>query len=217
MILHLTERLSVPLRERNMILTAAGFAPVYRERPFDAPELAAARAAVDQILHAHGPNPALAVDRNWTLLSANEAINVLMAGIADHLLAGEINVLRLSMHPQGLAGRILNFKEWRAHIVARLSHEIDVSAAPRLVALLEELKSYPVPPHAMSSRAVQMSNNGIAVPLILTSEEGPLSFISTTTVFGTAVDVTLSEVTIETFFPADQDTTRAMAKLVAEH
>src|SRR5690606_17465085 len=118
MILHLTERLSIPLRERNMILTAAGFAPVYRERPFDAPELAAARAAIDQILHAHGPNPALAVDRNWTLLSANEATNVLMAGIAEHLLAGEINVLRLSMHPEGLAGRILNFKEWRAHILA---------------------------------------------------------------------------------------------------
>ncbi|MFC3206382.1 helix-turn-helix domain-containing protein [Aquamicrobium soli] len=216
MVLHLTERLSVPLRERNMILTAAGFAPIYRERPLDAPELGAARAAIDQILKGHEPHPALAVDRNWTLLAANAAVGVLMTGVAGHLVTGEINVLRLSLHPQGLAGRIVNFREWRAHILARLAHEIDVSAAPRLVALLEELKSYPVPPQAASSRAVPVADGGIAVPLTLASDEGPLSFISTTTVFGTAVDVTLSEVTIEAFFPANPETSRAMAKLTAQ-
>jgi transcriptional regulator with XRE-family HTH domain len=215
MVLRLTERLSVPLRERNMILTAAGFAPIYRERPLNAPELGAARAAIDRILQGHEPHPALAVDRNWTLLSANNAVGVLMAGVADHLVRGEINVLRLSLHPEGLANRILNFREWRAHILARLAHEIEVSAAPRLVALRNELKSYPVPPHALSTRFGSIAEGGIVVPLTLTSEEGPLSFISATTVFGTAVDVTLSEVTIETFFPANPETTKAMAKLTA--
>ena len=215
MVLRLTERLSVPLRERNMILTAAGFAPIYRDRPLDAPELGAARAAIDRILQGHEPHPALAVDRNWTLLSANRAVGLLLAGVADHLVTGEINVLRLSLHPQGLAGRILNFREWRGHILARLAHEIDVSAAPRLVALLEELKSYPVPPHAVSTRVNPVSDGEIAVPLTLASDEGPLSFISTTTVFGTAVDVTLSEVTIEAFFPADPQTANSMAELAA--
>lgn len=109
MVLRLTERLSMPLRERNVILAAAGFAPIYGERSLDAPELAAARAVVERTLRGHEPHPALAVDRLWTLLSANEAVGVLLAGVADHLVAGEINVLRLSLHPDGLASRILNF------------------------------------------------------------------------------------------------------------
>lgn len=216
MVLRLAERLSVPLRERNVILAAAGFAPIYGERSLDAPELATARAAVERILHGHEPHPALAVDRNWTLLSANKAVNVLMAGVAKHLLAGEINVLRLSLHPEGVANRIVNFRDWRAHILARLAHEIEISAAPGLAALLDELKSYPVPPHVSSTRAGPIVDGGIVVPLTLASDEGPLSFISTTTVFGTAIDVTLSEVTIETFFPANPDTAKAMAKLVAQ-
>jgi transcriptional regulator with XRE-family HTH domain len=215
MVLRLTERLAVPLRERNVILTAAGFAPIYRDRPLHAAELAPARAAIDRILQGHEPHPALAVDRNWTLLSANRAVGLLLAGVADHLVAGEVNVLRLSLHPQGLAGRILNFREWRGHVLARLAHEIDVSAAPRLVALLEELKAYPVPPHAVSMRANSVPDGEIAVPLTLASDQGPLSFISTTTVFGTAVDVTLSEVTIEAFFPADAQTAKSMAELAA--
>ena len=215
MVLRLTERLSVPLRERNLILNAAGFAPVYRERPLDAPELGTARAAIDQILKGHEPHPALAVDRNWTLLSANKAVGVLMTGVADHLVTGEINVLRLSLHPEGLAGRILNFREWRAHILARLAHEIEVSAAPRLVELREELRTYPVPPHGFSKPSGPIADGGIVVPLTLASEKGPLSFISTTTVFGTAIDVTLSEITIEAFFPANLETTKAMAELTA--
>src|SRR5690606_32658441 len=116
MILRLAERLSIPLRERNLILSAAGFAPAYRERALDEPALATARLAIDQILTGHGFNPALAVDRNWTLISANDAVAALLTGVSDHLLSGEVNVLRLSLHPEGLAGRILNFKEWRAHI-----------------------------------------------------------------------------------------------------
>lgn len=215
MVLRLTERLSVPLRERNMILTAAGFAPIYSERPLDAPEMEGVRAAIDRILQGYEPHPALAVDRNWTLLSANKAVSVLIAGVASHLVEGEINVLRLSMHPEGLASRILNFREWRSHILSRLSHEFEVSANPRLASLLDELKSYPAPPNATPMRMGPVVDEGIVVPLTLASEEGPLSFISTTTVFGTAVDVTLSEVTIEAFLPADSETSKAMAKLTA--
>jgi transcriptional regulator with XRE-family HTH domain len=215
MVLHLAERLSVPLRERNMILATAGFAPIYRERPLGSPELGAARDAIERILKGHEPHPALAVDRNWTMLSTNRAVNVLTAGVAGHLLEGEVNVLRLSLHPEGLARRIVNFREWRAHILTRLAHEIDVSANPRTMALLEELKSYLVPGHAMPGRGTPLSGADIAVPLTLESQEGRLSFISTTTVFGTAVDVTLSEVTIEAFFPADAETSKAMEKLVA--
>ncbi len=215
MVLHLAERLSVPLRERNVILTAAGFAPVYREQPLDAPELDAARAAIEGILQGHEPHPALAIDRHWTLLSANRAVGVLLAGVADHLLAGEVNVLRLSLHPDGLASRILNFGTWRAHILARLAHEIDVSADPRLAAPLDELKSYPAPRQGGKHGAVSPASSEIAVPLMLKSDEGPLSFISTTTIFGMAVDVTLSEVTIEAFFPADPETAKVVAGMMA--
>lgn len=216
MILHLAEHLAIPLRERNAILMAAGFAPAYGERRLEAPELAAAWTAIEQILHGHGSNPALAVDRNWTLISANGAAQTLLAGVAPHLLSGEVNVLRVSLHPEGLARRILNFRDWRAHVLARLTHEIDVSASPRLADLLDELKGYPVPSQAQITRQYLADSTGIAVPLVLASDDGPLSFISSTTVFGTAVDVTLSEVTIETFFPANPETAAAMARLIKE-
>jgi transcriptional regulator with XRE-family HTH domain len=216
MVLRLTEKLAVPLREQNAILVAAGFAPLYRDRPLDAPELAAARSVIARILDGHDPHPALAVDRHWTLLASNAAVGVLLTGVADHLLSGPVNVLRVSMHPDGIAGRILNFREWRDHILKRLSHDIDISADPQLAALFEELKAYPIPPQAGAPRRPDRSGHAeIAVPLVLESKAGPLSFLSTTTVFGTAVDVTLSEVTIEAFFPANVETAKAMVALAA--
>ncbi|WP_245870189.1 helix-turn-helix domain-containing protein [Teichococcus rhizosphaerae] len=215
MVLHLAERLGVPLRERNALLVAAGFAPAYGERPLQAPALAAARQAMERILHGHMPHPALAVDRHWNLLSANAAIGVLIGEVAEALMRPPVNVLRLSLHPGGLAGRILNFPEWRAHLLARLGHEVRASSDPALLGLLEELKALPLPPQARGVRAAPAEESGIAVPLRLASEAGPLGFISTTTVFGTAVDVTLSEVTIEAFFPADDATASAMARLTA--
>lgn len=216
MVLRLTEQLDVPLRERNAILMAAGFAPVYRDRPLSSPELAGARSIIQRILDGHDPHPALAIDRHWTLLAANRAVGVLLAGVADHLVAGAVNVLRVSLHPDGLASRVVNFHEWRSHIFKRLSHEIDVSADPQLAALLDELKSYPVPGAVRTPKKSEGGDHAdIAVPLILTSERGPLSFLSTTTVFGTATDVTLSEVTIEAFFPADMETAKVMAEMVA--
>ena len=210
MVVRLAERLSVPVRERNAMLVAAGFAPLYRERPLDAPELAAARDAVDRILQGHLPHPALAVDRHWNLLLANRAVQMLLTGVSPALLAGPVNVLRLSLHPDGLAGRILNLHEWRAHLLLRLAHDVERAADPVLADLLEELRQYPVP----DGSAAAPVQAGIAVPLVLAGPDGPLSFLSTTTVFGTAVDVTLSELTVEAFFPADPQTAAAMAKLV---
>ncbi|WP_219929700.1 helix-turn-helix domain-containing protein [Teichococcus aestuarii] len=215
MVLRLAEPLGLPLRERNALLAAAGFAPVYRERPWQAPDLASARQAMERILHGHMPHPALAVDRHWTLLAANAAIGVLIGAVAPPLLRPPVNVLRLSLHPEGLADRILNYAEWRAHLLARLGHEARSSADPVLMRLLEELKAYPPPPQARGARPVPVEEAGIAVPLRLASAAGPLSFLSTTTVFGTAVDVTLAEVTIEAFFPAEEATASAMARLAA--
>lgn len=214
MVLHLAEHLSIPLRERNLLMLAAGFAPAYPERTIDDPDLAAARRAVETILTAHEPHPALAVDRHWTMVFANRAVAALLGGASPALLRPPVNVLRLSLHPDGLAARILNFREWRAHVVARLTRQIDVSGDPVLVGLLDELKAYPVPPGARPYRpAADTPPGGIAVPLELASDAGTLRLISTTTVFGTALDVALSELTIESFFPADAATAEAMRRL----
>lgn len=215
MLLHLAEHLAVPLRERNRLLLAAGYAPAYPDRPLDDPGLAAARQAVDLILTGHEPHPALAVDRHWRLVSANRAVGPLLAGVAGKLLEAPANVLRLSLHPDGLAPRIGNFREWRAHILARLAQQTHAAADPVLAALLDELKSYPVPPGAMPYRpASGTDHGGIAVPLTLETGAGTLRFISTTTIFGTALDITLSELTIESFFPADSETAAAMRNLL---
>jgi len=214
MVLRLAEHLSVPMRERNVLLTAAGFAPVYGERSLDDPELAAARNAVDLILKGHAPHPALAIDRHWTLIASNDALAHLLAGLDEALLAPPLNVLRLSLQREGLAPRIVNFREWRAHVIGRLAQQIENSADPVLIELLEELKAYPAPPGARPYRpSRQAAHGGIAVPLELESAHGRLSFLSTTTVFGTALDIALSELAIETFFPADRHTAEVMRSL----
>ena len=214
MVLRLAEQLAIPLRERNALLVAEGFAPVYRDRAFDDPDLEAARAAVALILAGHEPHPAIAIDRHWTLLTANRAASQLMSGIDPALAAAPVNVLRLSLHPGGMAGRIRNFREWRAHVLSRLDAQIDASADPVLADLLEELKSFPVPPAARVYRRTDRPVlAGIAVPLELVAQSGTLSFLSTTTVFGTALDINLSEIAIETFFPADAATAATMRSL----
>jgi len=214
MVLHLAEHLGIPPRDRNTVLVAAGFAPVYDERPLDHPDLAAARRAVEVILTGHEPHPALAVDRTWTLIAANRAVSPLLEGASPALLTPPVNVLRLSLHPEGVAGRIENFREWRAHVIARLVRQIDLSGDPALAALLEEIKAYPVPPGARPHRPpAEDPLAGIAVPLVMTSDHGRLSLLSTTTVFGTAVDIALSELAIESFFPADEETAAVLRRL----
>ena len=207
MLLRLAERLQVPLRERNELLTAAGYAPMFGERALGDPALQAAREAVERVLHAHEPYPALAVDRHWHMVSANRAITHLLAGLDAAQLAPPVNVLRLSLHPAGLAPRIANLGAWRSHLLTRLDQQVRASGDATLAALAQELRQYPGPPHEAEPPSA------VAVPLQLHSPAGLLSFISTITVFGTPVDITLSELAIEAFFPADEQTAQALQAL----
>ena len=213
MVLHLAERLDVPLRDRNVMLLAAGYAPIFAERTLDDPALDAARQAIDVLLSSHEPYPALAINRHWTLLAHNTAAGRLMAGADPSLLKSPVNVLRLSLHPKGVAPRILNLAEWRAHLLDRLRRQIDVTADPVLEALLKELRGYPG--GGSSAPPTDHGYAGIVVPLRLKTERGALSFLSTTTVFGTPVDITLSEIALETFFPADAETAAALRAMAA--
>jgi transcriptional regulator with XRE-family HTH domain len=207
MVIQLAEHLEVPLRDRNALLLAAGFAPAYAQRDLDEPEMGPVRDAIDRVLRGHEPCPAVVVDRHWGLVSANRAVPVLIAGAAEHLLAPPVNVLRLSLHPDGMAPRIVNLGEWRAHLLDRLGRQAVVSGDPALFALHEELAGYPggEPGHAPDLEA-----GAIAVPLRLRVDDDELAFISTATTFGTATDVTVSELQIESFFPADEVTARAL-------
>jgi transcriptional regulator with XRE-family HTH domain len=215
MVLRLAERLEVPLRDRNVLLVSAGYAPTFSERRLDDPALKPAREAVDRLLAAHEPYPALAIDRHWTLLAANAAVQRLIAGADPDLLRPPVNVLRLSLHPAGLAPHIANLAEWRAHLLARLRHQVEIAADRRLTELLHELSGYPAPSRSRPQRTVANdAGTGVLVPLQLSLEHGTLSLLSTTTVFGTPIDITLSEMALESFFPADAasaDMLRGMA------
>jgi len=215
MLLRLAERLEIPLRDRNALLTAAGFAPLYPERPLDDPALQSARRAVELVLAGHEPYPALAVDRHWNLVSANRALAPLLTGIAPELLQPPVNVLRVSLHPDGLGPRIVNLASWRAHVLARLQRQIQLTADPVLEGLLDELKAYPAPA-GPAGPATDRAVAGVVVPLLLRTELGLLSLFSTTTIFGTPVDVTLAELAIESFFPADAGTADLLRRVAAE-
>jgi transcriptional regulator with XRE-family HTH domain len=210
MVLRLAERLEVPLRERNALLLAAGFAPVFKERTLEHPDLANVRKAIDIVLAGHEPYPALAIDRHWTLVAANSGVAPLLASAAPWLLQPPVNVLRLSLHPEGLAPRIANLTQWRCHLFARLRHQIDLSADPILIDLLEELHSYPMPGGTADGHLSDDQTAHMVVPLRLMTERGTLAFISATMIFGTPVDVTSSELAIESFFPADAATMAAL-------
>jgi transcriptional regulator with XRE-family HTH domain len=210
MVLHLAERLEIPLRERNRLLLAAGFAPAYGERALDSDEMALVREALERFLTAHEPYPALVLDRHWNLVLANAAIAPLLEGIAPELLEPPANALRATLHPGGMAPRILNFDEWSAHLVHRLRREIALTGDPELELLLDEVLGYPgvrdEPPAADAAAAAE-----IVLPLQLQGEHGRLSFFSTLTTFGTAADVTLAELAVEAFYPADAETAAALA------
>jgi transcriptional regulator with XRE-family HTH domain len=207
MVLRLSEQLEVPLRDRNVMLAAAGFAPLFGERSLDDPDMAGARRAIDLILAAHEPWPALVVDRRWDLVAANRGVAPMLAGIPAALLGPPTNIMRLALHPEGLAPRIVNLAEWRHHLLDRLRHQAQASIDSALDPLLAELEAYPAPPMA-DVRPQDLG--GIAVPMKLLVGDHVLSFLSTTTLFGTAQDVTLSELTLETFFPADEETAQAV-------
>jgi transcriptional regulator with XRE-family HTH domain len=209
----LSEKLDLPLRERNIMLVSAGYAPVYSQKSLDDPALQAARQAVDLVLKGHEPYPALAVDRHWTLIAANDALLPLIGDVDPALMKPPVNVLRLSIHPAGLARRIVNFTEWRNHLVTRLRHQVDVTGDEILSRLIDELRAYPTPDKAARAPINPQDYAGVLVPLRLMTDEGELTLFSTTTVFGTPVDVTLSELAIEAFFPADPETAEALRRM----
>ena len=210
MVLHLADRLEVPLRERNQLLLAAGHAPVFEQHALDEPEMAPVRDALQLILDGHDPYPAVVVDRAWEMLAGNRAVALLIAGVAPDLLEPPVNVLRLSLHPDGMAPRIANLGQWRAHLLERLRRQIALTGDAGLQTLLEELENYP------GGEEPEDGEQTIAVPLRLRTDAGALAFISTVATFGTAVEVTASELSIESFFPADGATADAMRAYVGQ-
>lgn len=214
MLLRLADQLEIPLRERNRLLLAAGYAPIYPERPLDDPALRAAREAVDLVLAGHEPFPALAIDADWTLMAANRAIALLLDGIAPELLEPPVNVMRLALHPDGLAPRIMNLAQLRSHLLERLERQAELTASSAATALLDELRSYdPGQVSAPRKSGYEPTVTDIVVPLRLQTPHGILTFITTTTVFGTPLDITLAELAIESFFPADPRTHEVLRRL----
>jgi transcriptional regulator with XRE-family HTH domain len=207
MVLQLAEHLAVPLRERNLLLGTAGFAPAYPARPLDAPEMTAVRDAIELILRAHEPCPAIVVDRCWNLVSMNAPALLLADGLPPELAEPPINIYRATLHPDGLARRIVNFAEVAQHLLSQLRHDVAVSADPELAALLEEVQPW-VP---AASRVPE--RGAVVVPLRLRHPAGELSLFTSIATFGTPVDVTVAELAIETFLPADEATARRLRAL----
>ncbi len=211
LVLHLADRLEIPLRERNVLLLAAGYAPAYAQRALDADELAPARAALERFLRAHEPYPALVLDGRYTILSANDAVARLTEGVAPELLAAPANALRVTLRPDGMAPRIANLGEWSGHLLQRLRRRIALSGDAELERLHAELAAYPGveldPPRATAV--------DVLVPLRLRAADGDLSFLSTVSTFETALDVTLDELSVEAFYPADAATANRLLREVA--
>ncbi len=210
MILHLAEQLDIPMRERNVLLVAGGYAPLFPERALAAPELKAARDAIDLLLESQKPYPAFALDRHWNIMASNNALPELFEGVDPALLAPPVNVMRLSLHPNGLSPRILNLAEWRGHLLSRLRRQIDLTADPVLIALLEEVQAYG---KGLTLAHPSLAPSDMVIPFRIKTAVGVLTFFSTTMVFGTPVEVTLSELALESFFPADAETAAIVRSL----
>jgi transcriptional regulator with XRE-family HTH domain len=209
MLLHLSDRLDVPYRERNRLLLAAGYAPVFGEHALDEEAMAPVRAALERFLSAHEPYPAVVVDRHWNLVLANRAVGLLTESVAEELLEPPVNALRATLHPDGMAARILNFAEWSSHLLHRLRRQIATSGDAELEQLYDELAGYPgVRADDGSYEAAPASE--ILLPLQLRMGESELALFSAVTTFGTALDITLAELAIEAFYPADTETAETL-------
>ena len=213
MVLRLAEHLEIPLRERNRLLLAAGYAPLYSERSLEAPEMAPVQQALDRFLRAHEPYPAIVIDRHHNLVSANDALGALLDGVAPELLEPPANALRVALHPRGMAPRVANLDEWSAHLLHRLRREAALTADPELERLHAELSSYPgvslEAPHEFNAAA------DVLLPLRLRSGDQELAFFSTLSTFGTPADVTLDELAIEAFYPANASTATYLLQGIA--
>jgi len=204
MVMRLAGALDVPLREQNRMLLAAGLAPLHGERGWDDPDMAAVRDGMDTVLKAYEPYPCLAVNRDWDVVAVNGGAAVLLEGVAADLL-DHPNALRISLHPEGLAPRIRNLGQWRHHVVGRLRREVAVSGSRILAELLAEVEAYP------GGFDAAHDLGAVAVPLQLDGPDGTvLSFLATVTTFGTALDLTAAELSIEAFLPADEHTAKTL-------
>ncbi|WP_225826071.1 helix-turn-helix domain-containing protein [Streptomyces naphthomycinicus] len=212
MVLRLAERLDVPVRERNALLLAAGYAPRFPETPLDDPALDALREGLERLIRGYEPYPALVVDAGYTVVAANRGIAMLLEGVPERLLTPAPNAMRLTLHPEGLAPRIRNLREWRGHLLAQMEREIALHRSDRLRALYEEVTAYPVPeepPGAEPAEPVPY----FALPLLIEHAGRTLSFVSSISTFNTPMDVTVAELAIETFLPADPATAKYLHTL----
>ncbi|GEK20072.1 helix-turn-helix transcriptional regulator [Cellulomonas xylanilytica] len=209
LVLRLSSHLDVPLRERNHLLIAAGFAPEYRGTPLDDPAMAAVRGALRVVLDGHGPNPALVVDRAWNLVEANAAVAVLLDDVDPALLDPPVNVLRVALHPRGMAPRIANLAQWRGQVLERVARQVAATGDRPLSELLAELRGYP------GGEVAAGATDGVAIPMTLDVGGESLAFLTTVATFGTPLDITVDELVIESFYPADPGTARALARLAA--
>jgi transcriptional regulator with XRE-family HTH domain len=223
MVTRLAEELAVPFRDQNRMLLAAGFAPAYRELELADPEMEPVRAALQRVLDGHDPYPAVVVDGAWNLVAANSAVGALTAGADPELLQAPVNVLELTLDPRGMAPRILNLPEWRAHLLERLARQVSLSGSVELEALLEKLVALPAPDGSPYEGGIAGGHTHhsqheaareIAAPLRIASEPdgggAELSFFSTISTFGTAIEITTAELAIEAFYPADRETAEAL-------
>jgi transcriptional regulator with XRE-family HTH domain len=211
MVLRLCEQLEVPRRERNVLLLAAGYAPMFSEKALDDPALRAPQRAISAMLESQKPYPAFAIDRGWNIIASNGALQELYVGVAPWLLEPPVNVLRLGLHPEGLAPRTLNFADWSGHLLSRLKRQAELTGDEALAALAREASAYP----NLAGRSVDHSPSDVALPFRIAVEGAVLSFLSSVMVFGTPLDVTLSELAIELFFPADEETAQRVRALEA--
>lgn len=210
MIERFCEELDVPLRERNALYLAAGFAPVHEERPLA--DLGAMRVAVDTVLAGHEPYPAAAVNHRWELLASNRAMSRFLSAVPDSLREPRLNMLRASLHPDGMGPQLRNYAQWRAHTVRRIRRQLERTADPELVELLAEVEGYPVPA-GRTERIEEDRYGDLMVPMVVETDYGILSLSYVLSVFGAPRDVTLDEIAIETSFPADEETREVLIAL----
>ncbi|WP_435187061.1 helix-turn-helix domain-containing protein [Streptomyces sp. bgisy126] len=218
MVLRLAGHLEVPVRERNALLLAAGYAPRYAETPLDAPRLEALREGVERLLRGYEPYPALVVDGSYTVVAANRGIGMLLGGLPEHLLAPPLNTMRIALHPEGLAPRIRNLREWRGHLLSQMERQIALARSDSLRELYEEVAAYPPPPGAGSGPEEPETEPYpyFALPLRIEHDGRVLSFVSSISTFNTPMDVTVAELAIETLIPADPETAAYLRSLAED-
>ena len=218
LILRLAEHLDVPVRERNALLLAAGYAPRFTETPLDDPSLGSLREGLERLLRGYEPYPALIVDATYNVIAANRGLGALLASLPEDLLARQpLNAMRLTLHPRGLAPRIRNLREWRGHLLAQMERQIALARSDALRELYEEVAAYPLPPTAADTADTEPAEPVpyFALPMVIEHDGHVLSFVSSISTFNTPMDVTVAELAIETLLPADPATVKYLQSEVS--